>query len=314
MKKLLLLLVIAFAFVLAQNPEGDSVGEPMINYKLYTKNVADFVDDYSAPRMIWVWNNNADSVHTGDVVIFDSVEVAVVAVYLASGAGGGTYDTCTIADSAEAAHWQKAYVYASNADSDSVIIQGLDSTNTAQVDTIILASGATRVYSPHYYRKVNLVYVTDANESIGVYVVPHGCVKHTTVAGQHLVAGVVQDDVGDDELVRILVSGVCEVKVKAATTRLTPGAWLQTSTTAGYAIPVITQKAGFGQSFTGGNTDNTYTCLINPGAIPFDYSIPIGTTAATPPAGFARVFADTVGTDSLVIILDDATRRGVAIE
>jgi len=314
MKKLLLLLVIVFALVSAQNPAGDSVGEPKINYRLSFPHVVDFVDTNTAPRMIWVWNNNADSVHPGDVVIFDSVEVAVVAVYLASGAGGGTYDTCTIADSAEAAHWQRAYVYASNADSDSVIIQGLDSTNTALVDTIILASGATRKYSPHYYRKVNLVYVTDANESIGVYAVPYGCVKHTTVTGQHLVAGIVQDDVGDDELVRILISGVCDVKIKAATNRLLPGAWLQTSTTAGYAISGITQTSGFGQALTGGNTDGTYKCLINPGAMPFDYSIPISTTAATPPAGFARIFADTVGTDSLVIILDDATRRGMAIE
>jgi len=264
MKKLLLLLVIVFAVAFAQNPEADSVGEPKIDYKLYAKGVADFVDDCTAPRILWFWNNNGDSLRDGDVVILDSIEVAAVAVYLASGAGGGTYDTCTIADSAEAVHWQKLYVYASNADSDTVIVQGLDSTNTALYDTIILASGATRVYSTHFFRKINLAYVTDANESIGVYVVPHGCVKHTTAAGHHMAVGIVQNSVKDDTLVKVLVSGVDEVKIKGATTRFLPGAWLQTTTTAGYLAPVTTSNAGVGIALTSGNTDGTFTAYICP--------------------------------------------------
>lgn len=314
MRKLLLLLVIVFTFVLAQNPEGDSIGEPKINHKLSAKNVADFVDNYTAPRILWFWNNNADSLRDGDVVILDSVEVEVVAIYDASGAGSGTNDTCTIADSLKDVHWNKTYVYFSSASNDTVKLAGLDSANASQTETIVKASGTGNVYSTHFWRKVSLVYVTNSNDSIGVFAVPHGCVKHTTTAGHHQVIGVIQASVKDDTLVKVLVSGVDEVKVKAATTRLTPGAWLQTTTTAGYCAPTTTSKAGLGIALTGGNTDGTYTCYIMPMGMPFDYSLPIAITIGTPPASFVRMFADTVGTDSLVVILQDGTRRGVPIE
>lgn len=42
--------------------------------------------------------------------------------------------------------------------------------------------------------------------------------------------------------------------------------------------------------------------------------IPILTTGKTAPAGYATQFIDTVGTDSIIWILDDGTRRGHAIE
>lgn len=263
MKKVLLLLVIGL-FLFAQNPEGDSVGEPKINYKLSSKNVADFLDGYAAPRIIWAWNNNADSIRDGDVVIWDSIAVEVVAGYDASGAGAATYDTCTIADSAEAVHWQKVYGDFTDPSNDTIIVVGLDSVGETLRDTIVKATTRGIVYSDHYFRKIDLVYVMNSNDSIGLYAVPHGCVKHTTDGGSHFVAGVVQAGVADDELVKILVFGVDDVKIKGATTAFLPGAWLQTTTTAGYAAPVVTANAGFGRVLTSGNTDGSYPCLITP--------------------------------------------------
>lgn len=263
MKKVLLLLVIGL-FLFAQNPEGDSVGEPKINYKLSAKNVADFLDGYTAPRIIWAWNNQSDSIRDGDVVIWDSVAVEAVAGYDASGAGAGTYDTCTIADSAEAVHWQKVYGDFTDPSNDTIIVVGLDSVGETLRDTIVKASTRGIVYSDHYFRKIDLVYVMNSNDSIGLFAVPHGCVKHTTDGGSHFVAGVVQSSVKDDTLVKILVSGVDDVKIKGATTAFLPGAWLQTTTTAGYAAPVVTANAGFGRVLTSGNTDGSYPCLITP--------------------------------------------------
>lgn len=263
MKKILSLLIIMFIFAFAQLPQGDSIGEAKINYPLSHRCLNDFVDNYVAPRQIWTWNNNGDSVRVNDVVVWDFTEVAVVDTYDASGAGSGTYDTCTIADSLKDVHWNHVYGYFSNPTNDTLIIVGLDSTNVAQRDTIVKASGAGIVYSTHYWRKVSLTYVMNSAANIGINAVPYGCVKHTTISGGRFVAGIVASSVGDDELVRIITSGVANVKLKGNTTRVTPGAWIMTTSTAGYGVPTTAPNDGFGVALGSGNTSTTYKCLVN---------------------------------------------------
>ena len=40
----------------------------------------------------------------------------------------------------------------------------------------------------------------------------------------------------------------------------------------------------------------------------------IATSTGTPPTSYGRMFIDTVGTDSIIVVLPDGTRRGIAIE
>jgi hypothetical protein len=212
----------------------------------------------------YFFNTSGGSLSVGDVVIWDNSIVAVVDTYDASGAGSGTYDTCTIADSIKHYSWHEIYAYFSNPSNDSLIIIGTDSANATQTDTIVKASTAGDVWSTYKWRKVDLAYAINSNANIGVNFIPYGGVKKTTSTGSKWVAGVVGEERGADSLVKIVISGITDVKVAGATTAIKPGYPLCIGATSGYATVATVLHSPFGVALESGNTNTTYLSYVNP--------------------------------------------------
>lgn len=96
------------------------------------------------------------------------------------------------------------------------------------------------------------------------------------------------------------------------------------ATVSGDVIDVLGTFGGYGIDFNGAVLSTGDMRLQNAEAISNltngvitiggAVGVPIAITAPNGPTGFASMFVDTVGTDSLVIILPGGTRRGIAIE
>jgi len=265
----LLILVTSTLIVFAeQYPPQKIVGQPSLAYPSFPIAIGEFVDNWTARKTVYLFNMNGDTLKAGDVVVWDYTEVAVVDTFDASGAGSGTYDTCTIADSIKHYTWHKLYVYFSNPSNDTVVIVGKDSANATQTETVVKASGAGLVYSTNFWRKVTLAYVKNSNGNIGINSVPYAAVEKTTSVGSQGVAGVVQAQALNDSLVKVIINGLASVKVAGASTRVTPGAWIGASSTSGYGIPVTDIQSAFAVALESGNTNTTYLCYVNPFALP----------------------------------------------
>lgn len=268
MRKILLLsLLIAGIIVLAHaesSPPLKQPGQPSPTSQVWPGAIGSFQYNWQGTKSIYVFNNSGGSLAAGDLLVWDNTITAVVDTYDASGAGSGTYDTCTIADSILHFTWHEIYTYFSNPTNDSIVIVGLDSANAAQTDTIVKASTAGNVYSTLYWRKVNLAFVLNSAANIGVNFVPYSSVTTTTTTGDPNVAGVCAGTYAADSLTKIHIEGLTTVKLLGATTEVNPGDPLVTGATAKYGLPSTDMSPCFGYALGSGNTNTTYQCHILP--------------------------------------------------
>lgn len=238
-------------------------GEPEQNKGYSPAQNKEFTDDWVDYDAMYFFTS--DSLSVGDWVIYDQTVVCCVDTYDASGAGAGTYDTATIADSIKHYAWYQLYTYNSAASNDSTVIVGTDSANATQCDTIVNASGADDVWSTYKWRKVNLVYVLNSGGNIAVNFVPYGGVEKTTNAGTKWVAGVAAEERGADSLAKIIVSGYYPAaKILGATTLIRCGSPLAIGATAGYATVATRQYATCGVALANAQANGTYPVLIQP--------------------------------------------------
>jgi hypothetical protein len=257
-----LLAMICIVFATDIYPIKRQFGEPQQLDTYLPAAQKEFQTNWGAERAYYLFAT--ESLSVGDVVIWDNTITAVVDTYDASGAGSGTYDTSTIADSIKHNGWYELYSYHSGATADSIDITGTDSANAAQTETLVKASGAGNVWSTKKWRKVNLVVVRNSAANIGINFVPYGHVKKTTDTGTKWVAGVVAEERGADSLIKVVFSGLTAVKVAGATTAVLAGYPLCIGGTSGYATVATGLYSPFGISLESGNTNTTYMAYVNP--------------------------------------------------
>ena len=263
MKKLLLPLVLLALLLSAQTPK--TYGQPQIHNPLWLGNIESYAENWLAPRMIYAYNSTGDSVHQYDVVTWDNAKTLVD-----SAARASACDTMTIADSLDTSHWWQFRVKTLNAaTSCSLEIQGLDTNDVAQVDTVVVNGAANLVvYSSYSWRKINLLIWRNgaANDSLVLYGLPYYCVKNEASAADVDVAGVIYEDAGDDEWCLVVIQGEYKAKIIGATTEVTPGAFIQSSATIKYgqvnATPAV--GTGLGTALEWGNTNKAYRIYISP--------------------------------------------------
>lgn len=266
MKKTMLLAVMLLFLMaggLFAQKVGANYGRPIPNFQ-FLRDVYLYNLSYTAPRMVYVWANDADSLRTYEVVIWDSTAVKACSV-VCDGTGA---DTFTIVDSLAQNRWFTLFgITVNNVTADSIFIEGKDSLGTAATATIVLNGNNDRTDESSFWTEIDNVYATNhaANETLYVYAVPFNTVATTTTAGHSGVAGVVYSTILDDSLGLIVIQGLYKAKM-LGTTEIFPGSFIQTSTTAGSGLANATEAAGagVGTALQNAAESGTYWLYVSP--------------------------------------------------